>query len=161
MRYTRRRSNADEKIKNVFTGRWRDLEMNESRWREMHDRLLFVTIKTLDMPAYFSTQRSPPTPYYSSTISILLADSLWSLLPQFFPSSPSSPWSQQLQLSSKNSTYSIHLFSYQTQNQSGNVVRSKLLNGELVFFFFLPGGCESVFLLLPFYSWHIRDPFII
>ena len=25
---------------------------------------------------------------------------------------------------------------------------------------FLPGGCESVFLLLPFYSWHMYDPFI-
>ena len=27
-------------------------------------------------------------------------------------------------------------------------------------FFLLPGGCESIFLLLPFYSWHILDPFI-
>lgn len=67
-----------------------------------------------------------------STTSISPTDSLWSLPPQFFLSSPSSPWSQQLQLSSKSSTYSFHLFSYQTQLQSGNVVQSKLLNGEFL-----------------------------
>ena len=89
-----------------------------------------------------------------STTSISLTDSLWSLPPQFFLSSPSSPWSQQLQLSSKSSTYSFHLFSYQTQLQSGNVVQSKLLNGEFLRMRIL------FFLLLPFYSWHTHDPFI-
>ena len=98
----------------------------------MHDRPLFVTIKTLDMPTYFFAQRSPPNTLLPSSTSVSLANSLWSL--HFLLSSPSSPWSQQLQLtwSSKNAMYSFHLYSYQTQLQSGSVVLSKLLSGELL-----------------------------
>ena len=99
----------------------------------MHDRPLFVTIKTLDMPTFFLAQRSPPNTLLPSSTSISLANPLWSLPPHFLLSSPSSPWSQQLQLtwSSKNAMYSFHLYSYQTQLQSGSVVLSKLLSGEL------------------------------
>lgn len=61
MRYTRRRSNADEKIKNVFTGTW-DLDDSEPVWRVsvLWSSALRHYKETTYMPTYFSTQRSPP-----------------------------------------------------------------------------------------------------
>lgn len=163
MRYTRRRSNADEKIKNVFTGRRRDLDELVTVARNAWSSALRHYKDTGHAYIFLYPAVAPNTLLLlSNNFNFSLANSLWSLPPQFFLSSPSSPWSQQLQsrLSSKNAMYSFHLFSYQTLLQSGNVVLSKLLNGEFFLFFLLPGGCESVFLLLPFYSWHTFDPFI-